>query len=135
MRCLCFAAILACLAGCAEDKIHDVSGTVMHGDVPLPAGIIWFDPDPKHPAQPPQGYAYIKDGKFDTLDKGRGVKSGAYLIRVEGFDGKPGNELPLGKPLFTDYHENREFPGGKVELEIKIPKKSEATPPAAKPRP
>lgn len=123
MRLLFFAAALLCLAGCADDRLQEVSGTITHDGAPLPAGVIWFDPDPNHPAKPPQGFAYIKDGKFDTLNKGRGVRPGAYLVRVEGFDGKPGNELPLGKPLFTDFQEKRDFAaGGTIELEIAIPK-------------
>jgi hypothetical protein len=123
MRFGLLAATFVCFAGCADDKLQEVSGTVTYDGAPLPAGVIWFDPDPNHPANPPQGYAYIKDGKFDTLNKGRGVRPGAYLVRVEGFDGKPGNELPMGKPLFTDFGEKREFPSSaRVEIEVAIPK-------------
>ncbi len=133
MRSVLFVALAACAAGCADEKLHDVSGTVTHGGEPLPAGVVWFDPDPNHPGKPPQGYAYVKGGKFDTTDLGRGVRPGAYLVRVEGFDGKPGNELPLGKPLFTDHQETRELPVGKVELEINVPKAEAANPKSDKP--
>lgn len=126
MRCVLLAAVLVCLTGCAEDKLEDVTGTIAYDGAPVPAGVVWFDPAPNHPGNPPQGYAYITDGKFNTAEKGRGVKAGAYLIRVEAFDGKPGNEQPLGKALFTDYQEKRELPPGKVALEIKVPKSGKA---------
>ena len=35
-----------------------------------------------------------------SLQRLIGVIGGLYKIRIEGFDGKPGNELPLGKPIF-----------------------------------
>jgi hypothetical protein len=136
MRRATLAAVLVCLTGCAEDKLYDVTGTVTHGGAPLPAGVVWFDPDPNHPGQPPQGYAYVKDGKFDTTDRGRGVKPGAYTVRVEGFDGKPGNELPLGKPLFTDFEEKREFAAapGKIELDLSVPRAEKSQPKGEKPQ-
>ncbi|MBA4188710.1 MAG: hypothetical protein C0467_11985 [Planctomycetaceae bacterium] len=135
MRIALFVAIAACAAGCADEKLKDVSGSVTHGGEPLPAGVVWFDPDPNHPGKPPQGYAYVKGGKFDTTDQGRGVRPGAYLVRVEGFDGKPGNELPLGKPLFTDHQEKQDFAAGsdKLQLEISIPKAAPPSPKADKP--
>lgn len=127
---------LVFLAGCGEDKLYDVAGTVTHGGDPLPAGVVWFDPDPNHPGQPPQGFAYVKDGKYDTTDRGRGVKPGAYLVRVEGFDGKPGNELPLGKPLFTDFSEKREFAAapGKIALDLTVPRADKSQPKGEKPQ-
>jgi len=133
MRRALLAAVLVGFTGCADDKLEDVTGTVTHDGAPVPAGVVWFDPDPNHPGNPPQGYAYIKDGKFNSTEKGRGVKPGAYLIRVEAFDGKPGNELPLGKPLFTDYEEKRDLPAGKVDMELKIPKQLARSSKAAQP--
>lgn len=116
------AAALLCLAGCSSDTLHDVTGTVTYDGKPLPAGVVWFDPDAKHPGNPPQGFAYVKDGKFNSAEQGRGIKPGSYLIRVEGFDGKPGNELPMGKPLFTNFEEKRDLPKGPVTLELTVPK-------------
>lgn len=116
------------LAGCADDKLRDVTGTVTHGGAPVPKGVVWFDPDPAHPGNPPQGYAYIEDGAFTTAGTGRGVKPGPYLVRVEGFDGKPGEELPLGKPLFTDFREKRDLAPDQLRLEIAVPKGGRAKP-------
>jgi hypothetical protein len=114
---------LALLTGCADDKPMDVAGAVTYGGDPLPAGVVWFDPDPGHPAKPPQGFAYVKDGKFNSADQGRGVRPGAYTVRVEGFDGKPGNELPMGKPLFAGHEFRKEFAKGEGELVIAVPGK------------
>jgi hypothetical protein len=126
VRRIALAAGLLCLAGCGEQKLQDVTGTVTYDGKPLPAGVVWFDPDPAHPDKPPQGFAYVKDGAFTTAEKGRGIRPGAYLVRVEGFDGKPGNELPLGKPLFTDFQEKRDMPAGGGPLTIAVPKKGKA---------
>ena len=35
---------------------------------------------------------------------------GAYIARIDGFDGKPGNELPLGRSLFTNHQVKRDLP-------------------------
>jgi len=114
---------LGCLAGCGSD-LSEVTGTVEYNGKPLPRGVIWFDPAPDHPDRPPQGFAYITDGKFTSMENGRGVRSGAYTVRVEGFDGKPGNELPLGKPLFTKFQTKQDLPAGsKIELNLIVPKK------------
>src|SRR5262245_21835714 len=101
MRLSCLALIVcAAVAGCSGASLYDVKGTVNWNGDPIPAGVIWFEPDvAKGNINGPQGYAQIKDGKFDTRQNGRGVRPGLYTIRVEAFDGKPANELPLGKPL------------------------------------
>jgi hypothetical protein len=114
-------AALAALAGCGGDPLYDVTGTVTYDGKPLPAGVVWFDPDPTN-TDAPQGFAYVKDGQFDTAQNGRGVRGGAYVIRIEGFDGKPANELPLGRPLFTDFREKRDLPRQKAELQLTVPK-------------
>jgi len=119
--------VLAALAGCSgERKAYPISGTVTYDGRPVPAGVVWFDPDSSKGTKGPQGFAYIQDGVFDTEGeghrKGRGVYGGAYVVRVEGFDGRPGKELPLGKPLFTDFREARDLPEGPAQLEIVVPK-------------
>jgi hypothetical protein len=114
--------VFVSLVGCGgEDKPFDVSGTVNYADEPLPRGVIWFDPDPSM-KEAPQGYAYIRDGRYTTAVDGRPLRKGKYTIRIEGFDGKPGEELPLGKPLFTEYSEQREIAKGE-ELNFNVPQK------------
>lgn len=115
----------AILAGCSRDKQYDVKGTVTFGGNPVPAGVIWFEPDiAKGNTTGPQGYAQVKDGKFDTRDNGRGVRPGLYLIRVEAFDGKPANELPFGRPLVNPpYETSREFKAEPAEVSVDIPER------------
>lgn len=111
------------LAGCDGDRVYHVAGTVAVGGTPVPAGVIWFDPDiQKGNTTGSQGYAQIKDGKFDTRNNGAGVRGGAYKVRVEAFDGKPANELPFGKPLLVQPHEfDHEFPAKDSELTVNVP--------------
>jgi hypothetical protein len=46
---------------------------------------------------------------------------GDYVIRIQGFDGKPGHELPLGMPLFTDYVEARDLPKKPSQQDFSVP--------------
>jgi hypothetical protein len=115
--------ICATVAGCNGDSLYDVKGTVNLDGNPVPAGVIWFEPDvSKGNTNGPQGYAQIKDGKFDTRQNGRGVRAGLYTIRVEAFDGKPANELPLGKPIISPpFETSREFKAEAADVTIDIP--------------
>jgi hypothetical protein len=116
---------LACmlLAGCSRGPTrYDVSGAVTYQGRPLPAGVIFFTPDIRRGNDGPQGYAIIKEGRYDTTDPGgKGVFGGPHTVRIEGFDGKPGNELPLGKPLFTDYQTDVDFPKGEAKQDFDVP--------------
>jgi hypothetical protein len=110
-------------AGCGGSKRYEVSGRVTYDGRPLPAGVIYFDPDVTRRNDGPQGYAIIKDGAYSTAAKGgRGVAGGPYVVRIEGFDGKPGAELPLGKSLFTGYQERRDLPQARSEQDFAVPK-------------
>lgn len=88
--------------GCSDSgpRYYHVSGTVTYRGQPLSAGQIFFTADYTKGNDGMQGSAIIKEGRYDTRGTGKGVLGGAYRIRIDGFDGKPGNELPLGKPLF-----------------------------------
>lgn len=99
---------LGCQTG---PRIYHVKGTVTYKGEPLPAGTIFFDPDIGKQNDGPQGYAFITDGVYDTAGKGgRGVIGMAYIVRIHGFDGKAGEELPMGRTLFTDFQKAMEFP-------------------------
>ncbi len=111
------------LAGCGGSGLYEVSGRVTYDGRPLPAGVIYFDPDVARHNDGPQGYALVKDGAYSTAAKGgRGVAGGPHVVRIEGFDGRPGAELPLGKPLFTDYQERRDLPRARSEQDFAVPK-------------
>jgi hypothetical protein len=116
-----FFAFILGLAGCSDTAMVPVSGSVKYKGSDLPAGVIFLDPDASI-KDAPQGYALIKDGKFSTAESGgRPVKPGKYTVRIDGFDGKPGNELPLGKKLFSDHTETKEItpPAATIEFDIK----------------
>jgi hypothetical protein len=115
---------LAFVAGCGPDeKLYDVSGTVTFDGRPIPKGLIFFDPAPGTPGT--QGFATIEDGRFDTAapDKGRGIRGGAYLIRISGFDGKEGPEAPFGQALFPEHELSRDLPAQDQTFEYAVKRK------------
>src|SRR4051794_14004561 len=116
------AAMLLVLAGCDRaPKRVDVSGTVTYRGKPVPAGVILFDPDVTKKHDGPQGFAEIKNGQFDTAQGGRGVAPGPHVVRVQGMDGVPARELPLGRPLFPDYETPADIAPGQAPLTIDVP--------------
>jgi ABC-type oligopeptide transport system substrate-binding subunit len=116
--------LLALLAGCTSaEKLHDVSGTATFDGRPIPAGIIYFDPDPIKGGTGTQGFANIHDGIYTTAVNGRGIRGGPYIIRITGYNGKTANEAPLGQPLFDEYEMKKDLPAANSELNFDIPKR------------
>jgi hypothetical protein len=114
---------LVVLAGCgSEEKLYRVSGTVTYNGQPIPKGLIFFDPDVTKGMTGPQGFANILDGKYDTAEMGKGVRGGAYVIRVNGYDGKPAYEAPFGQPLFPEYTCTKELPKEDSTFDVTVPK-------------
>jgi hypothetical protein len=113
--------VLAALAGCGEPKLYQVSGHVTYHGRPLPAGVIYFDPDVMRGSDAPQGYAIIQDGAYNTAGVGgKGVLGGAYVARIEGFDGRPGVELPLGLPLFNNFTQELDLPRADAQQDFTV---------------
>lgn len=122
-------AIVLCslVGGCepeSSEPTMQISGTVTYKGKPVPKGTIDFEPDPTKGGTGMAGFATITDGKFDTrLEGGRGIYGGPYVIRVLAFDGKPADEAPYGKELFSsEYIEKRDLPKEDTTLEIAITK-------------
>ena len=116
---LALCSFLGCQSG---PRIYHVKGTVTYKGQPLPAGVIFFDPDIMKQNDGPQGYAFVKDGVYDTADKGgQGVVGRAYQVRIQGFDGKPGEELPMGRTLFTGFKQAVEFPLQNSTHDFQVP--------------
>ena len=110
----------AVLAGCShEEKVYRVSGNVTYDGKPVAKGLIFFDPT----AEGPQGYANILDGKYDTAQQGKGVRGGAYNVRVNGFDGKKVPDAPFGNTLFPEYTGTNELPAADSKYDLDVPKK------------
>ena len=116
--------LLALAAGCGSgQRLYDVSGMATYDGKPIPAGIIFFDPDPTKGRAGAQGFANINDGKYTTAVNGGGIEGGPYIIRITGYDGKTANEAPLGRPLFDEYAVKKDLPAANSELSFEIPKK------------
>jgi hypothetical protein len=117
-----WAAVAVAAAGCGADggpPAARVSGTVTFKGQPVPAGRVYFDPDAaKNPAGQ-QGYADIKDGRYDTAAAGKPPSAGAVMVRVEGF-GPPVGDAP-GKLLFSGYEVRAELPAGDTARDIEVP--------------
>ena len=92
-------------AGCFKGgpPEYHLSGSVTFQGKPVPAGQLFFDPDYARGNDGPAGFAYIKDGRYDTRAGGKGVVGGPHTVRIHGADGKPDAELPVGRPLFREY--------------------------------
>jgi hypothetical protein len=102
---------LLALAGCGGEGggRRQVSGTVNYDGQPVAAGRITFSPDASKQNSGPQGFAEIRDGKFDTRRGGKGGPGGPVVVKVEAFDGQPAEGRPLGALLFT-YETKVELP-------------------------
>lgn len=127
---IAFGILFLALVGCkGGDAIYPVTGTATFNGTPILTGEIFFEPDASAGNKGPQGYARIKDGKFDTADGGRGIKGGPCVIRVSGYDGMTSDELPLGKALFREYQEKRELPKAPSEQSFEVPLPLPSLPP------
>lgn len=119
------AGLLMLTAACDRGpKRYHVSGQVYYDGKPVPAGEIYFDPDVTKGHDGTQGFARIKDGQYDTRVASKGVAPGPHIVRILGFDGKvpPGEDLPFGKPLFTEYKTTADIGDqGDATLDFKVP--------------
>ncbi|MDA1015614.1 MAG: hypothetical protein O3A00_14320 [Planctomycetota bacterium] len=102
----------------------DVSGEVTFAGKPVPSGTIMFVPDNAAGNSGPGGMAVIKDGRYET--NGKGVVGGAYIVKIEGYDGVPvresGEELADGKPMFEPRELKESFPKEKSTKDFKLEK-------------
>jgi hypothetical protein len=113
---------LTALAGCgSEERTYNVSGTVTFNGKPIPKGLIFFDPDVSKKTPGQQGFANILNGKYTTAVEGKGVRGGAYQVRVLGYDGKEAPEAPFGQYLFPEYSTTKELPQQDSEYNVDVP--------------
>jgi hypothetical protein len=126
VRSLCLAASFVgavVLVGCGGgEQLHDVSGTITYEGKPIPKGLIFFDPEKGTPGT--QGFANIENGKYDTsiAGKGKGIRGGAYSVRIGGFDGVVAPEAPFGKTLFPEHELKKEFAAQKQTFDYDVKK-------------
>ena len=69
-------------AACSSRSI-ELSGEATHGGKPIPAGRIYFTPDSAKGNNGPQGFAPIKDGRYDTRNDGHGAVAGPMVVRYD----------------------------------------------------
>jgi hypothetical protein len=117
-------ALAAVLAGCGQDsgggKVH-VSGTATFNGQPIPAGQVTFTPAAGNSG--PQGFADIRDGKYDTSSGGQGTVGGPHDVRITGFDAAVAPDRPTVKALFNEYTVKIDLPkeGPKATQDLEVP--------------
>lgn len=106
------------LVGCSSDKGPErfrLNGEAKCDGKPIAFGDVVFTPDGSKGASGPQGFANIRDGKFDTSGEGgKGIAGGPMIIRVTGFTG------PGGK-LICEHEYAVELPKKDASFEIVVP--------------
>ncbi len=120
---LAFLVVVATLAGCGNPgpNRYDLAGKINWAGKPIPAGMLYFEPDLAAGVNGLQGYAVIEKGQYDTRKGGQGHSGGKSVIRIFAADGIPANEAPMGKPLFPEYSWNEELPTSNGTKDFEIP--------------
>lgn len=123
---------LAC-SGCGDSQNLRVSGRVTFNGKPVPTGKIYFSPDASKQNKGPSGFADIKDGSYDTGQKGgRGVAGGPMVVRIEGFEEVPPTGDITTKQLFYPYEESVDLPKSSTTKDFEVP--ASATKPPKNPK-
>jgi hypothetical protein len=136
-------ALLLCQValGCGDrERVHRVAGRITFAGQPVPAGQIYFLPDSGRGNHGPAGHATIRDGMYDThgVPPGRGVRGGAYQVRIEGHDGQPIADAAeptidritavRSKTLFRDYLVTADIGEADAVLDFDVPTAAAANP-------
>lgn len=114
---------LGLLAGCggpAGPARYDVEGVVTYDGKPVPAGRVVFEPDSAKGNQGPACYADIEDGKYAS-PSGKGTVGGPHVVRINGSNGVPHDESPLGTALFPEYRTNVDLPKETATHDFDVP--------------
>jgi hypothetical protein len=109
--------------GCGKSGsgTYHLSGKVTFDGKPVPAGRIFFLPDSEKGNSGQGGFAEIKDGVFDTRNKGRQTPGGALIVRIDGFDGKGTAADPVGQPLFLTFELKVDLPKAQATKDFEVP--------------
>jgi hypothetical protein len=118
-----FSTSTLCLAGCGEKAPvrYRLSGKITWAGKPIPAGILYFDPDLAAGVDGPQGYAIIEKGMYDTMKGGAGHAGGNCVIRLHALDGVSAPEAYGGRPLFPEYFWSEALPAIDDTKDIDVP--------------
>ena len=116
--------LLVLASGCNDNSAGRVAvwGNVTWKGQAVPKGVVYFSPDTKKGNKGPQGYALIKDGRFDTRDAmSKGCVTGSQVAIVHGCSGEGVNSrFPYGRNLFAPFEISLDVPaeGGQTDLII-----------------
>lgn len=114
------------VAGCGRSGIdrYAVSGNVTYQSKPIPVGYVKFEPDSSKGNKGPGAGVPLVDGAF-TLPSERGIVGGPHIVTISGNDGIEtvinGERAPEGKPLFSRYQTNFDFPKQDTEWNFEVP--------------
>jgi hypothetical protein len=119
-------ALICCLAVGCGGKGNRVSGKVTFKGNPVPSGKIYFIPDESKGNSGPTGYADIRNGDYDTSDRGgRGAVAGPVNVVIEANDGSPQTDEKSGevvaKALFPRYETTADLPDSSSTQNFDVP--------------
>lgn len=122
----CAAVFVAAVAvGCSGGDgptRYRLSGEATFDGAPIPFGDVVFTPDGAKQNSGPQGFANIRDGKYDTSGTdGKGIAGGPTIVRVTGLSG------PDGK-LICEYEWTVDLPRQDGTFKLEVPKAGAAKP-------
>jgi hypothetical protein len=115
--------LAAALAGCGPGgpNQYPVSGTIRIGDEPVTTGFVIIEPAATPGgAEGLQGYAPIRNGRFDTDAGGKRAVSGPVVLRIDG-RGAPSDRFPQGVPLCVRYEMRVELRPAPNQLDLVVP--------------
>lgn len=103
------ASLALLFTGCGQDRHSDgviLSGQVSFDGMPVPAGIIKFEPDASRGGKGQAVYTRIYDGEYLNS---KPVSQGAHIVTISGYDGtsevneSEGFESKLTTPIFNPF--------------------------------
>ena len=111
------------LGGCGAPSSgpYHLSGKVTYKGQPLPAGRIFFLPNTAKGNTGQGGFAEIKNGVFDTRNKGGATPGGPLIARIDGFDGQSSPTNAVGQALFLGYETEFEAPRADATRDFDVP--------------
>ena len=119
--------------GCSDNGPTRIAvwGDVTWKGQTVPSGVVYFGPDTSKGNKGPQGFALIKEGRYDTrYPLSKGCSTGPQIAVVHGCDGQGiGRGSPYGQNLFAPYEMPIDIPAEGGQVDIKIP--DSAAPPGA----
>jgi hypothetical protein len=119
------ALVCLALAGCGGDGLdrHRIQGTVTFQGQPVAFGAIFFEPTASIGQTAPTVYLPIRDGKYDTGNKG--PVAGKYRVVVGGIDKSKervdSDGITQTPQLFKDYVFEVDIPPPNNSLNIEVP--------------